>query len=238
MSSRRKRGADPHPHEDVHQPVEAGIQFSWASHLPAFLVRPLATRDLPFFFQLDESTCVELMGDASHAYDRTWIERIVTASCASPVGRHNNTYSGWRCFAVTEPNRTDSSSSSSNSNGESATPVAVLLLERRKQLSRRQGAHPRKRSRLTCTPYVELFLIAVHEQARRRGIGNALLRALPEYCKAEWPMGDTSQIRLHVLANNTTALNLYQQHGFHIQTTKQHYPAVGYVSHRMVLNLV
>jgi hypothetical protein len=103
MSSLRKRAAGPQniQRNQTSAPISALNQFfTLASPLVDFHVRPFATRDLPFFFELDEQTCVELMGDSSHAYNREWIERIVTTasdsttSSRTQVGNKKTPYSG------------------------------------------------------------------------------------------------------------------------------------------------
>ncbi|NJR16408.1 MAG: GNAT family N-acetyltransferase [Calothrix sp. CSU_2_0] len=67
---------------------------------------------------------------------------------------------------------------------------------------------------ITGLRHVHLFLLYVIPEHRRRGIGKALMEYAETWAKAR---GD-KQIGLQVFANNTPALNLYNQLGFQTQS--------------------
>jgi ribosomal protein S18 acetylase RimI-like enzyme len=67
---------------------------------------------------------------------------------------------------------------------------------------------------ITGLRHAHLFLLYVVPEYRRRGVGKALMQYGETWAKAR---GD-KQIGLQVFANNTPALNLYDQLGFQTQS--------------------
>ncbi len=67
---------------------------------------------------------------------------------------------------------------------------------------------------ITGLRHAHLFLLYVVPEHRRRGVGKALMQYGETWAKAR---GD-KQIGLQVFANNTPALNLYEQLGFQTQS--------------------
>ncbi|WP_363311070.1 ribosomal protein S18-alanine N-acetyltransferase [uncultured Anaerococcus sp.] len=66
---------------------------------------------------------------------------------------------------------------------------------------------------------VEIFTIAVDKDYRQEGIGDALLTQLVSYAREN----SASEIWLEASTKNIAAINLYQKHGFKIQSIRKNY---------------
>ncbi|MFG6448365.1 GNAT family N-acetyltransferase [Roseateles sp. BYS180W] len=87
-----------------------------------------------------------------------------------------------------------------------------LLAVRGSELLGSAGVHKvSARQRLA---HVRTFGMAVHPNARRQGVGNALLGTLVDYAQ-QW-LG-CRRLELTVFCDNTPALTLYERHGFEIE---------------------
>ncbi|CAN6304684.1 unnamed protein product [Urochloa humidicola] len=81
-----------------------------------------------------------------------------------------------------------------------------------------------------CATIIEL---AVRENSRRQGLGEALLRAAVERCRR----GKVQRVILHVDPARMAAVALYLKAGFQVDATVEGYYAPGRDAHRMYMDL-
>jgi len=65
----------------------------------------------------------------------------------------------------------------------------------------------------------ELYQIAVREDSRRRGIGDALMDEAVRYCRSQ----GAKSVYLEVRRSNETAIRLYKKHGFKSEGRRKNY---------------
>ncbi|XP_027348471.1 uncharacterized protein LOC113860046 [Abrus precatorius] len=80
--------------------------------------------------------------------------------------------------------------------------------------------------------YASITKLAVKEQWRMRGHGEALLKAAIEKCRTR----KVSRIMLHVDPLRTPAVNLYKKHGFQVDTLIEGYYYSDRNAYRMYLD--
>lgn len=65
----------------------------------------------------------------------------------------------------------------------------------------------------------ELYQIAIHEDARRRGVADILMNTAKEYCRKN----NILSIYLEVRKSNEPAIRLYKKHGFKNEGRRKNY---------------
>ncbi|XP_061356916.1 uncharacterized protein LOC133301304 isoform X2 [Gastrolobium bilobum] len=80
--------------------------------------------------------------------------------------------------------------------------------------------------------YASITKLAVKEQWRRQGHGEALLKAAIQKCRAR----KVSRLMLHVDPLRTPALNLYKKHGFQVDSLIEGYYSSDRNAYRMYLD--
>ncbi|KAK3239938.1 hypothetical protein CYMTET_50170 [Cymbomonas tetramitiformis] len=161
--------------------------------------------------KLDEQMCEDLRGESKKPLPPTYGANWFWAHC-DPMRR---TYCNWRTLTLEV----------------AGAPAGFCLVSRGAAAA---PAGSRKRSRKQRIAFLELFWIAVAPALRGQGYGEMLMRRSIETARDLWD--DLQEVRLHVMADNASAICFYERAGFvQVALKKDYLP--GHDALRMALQL-